>query len=645
MPPGWDGIETIKNIWKIDKDIQIVICTAFSDYTWEETVEKLGISDNLLILKKPFDNISVRQLACALSRKWQLLHDVQKNTEFLEKSVHDRTERLQQSVSVLRATLESSTDGLLVVDNEGKIIDYNKQLVDMWNIPKEVFTSNDGNIVMEYILNLSKEPDALTLQRRSNPSSTDILKVRSGSIFERYSQPYKINGSTVGCVWSFRDITKRAYLEAQLEHQATHDSLTGLPNRVLLVDRIHQAIDIASRENTLFGILFIDLDRFKLINDSLSHETGDELLKAVVQRLGLITRREDTIARLGGDEFIVIIPALHQATDMITFATKLLHAFGESFKISNRELVITASVGISLYPNDGSTVNELLRNADTAMYHAKRLSGNQFQFYTNALNRQSSKRLDDEVELRHAIANKEFFLVYQPQFSLQESNMIAVEALVRWQHPKGGLILPLDFIPLAEETGLIIPIGEWVLEEACRQNKAWQDSGISPFRVAVNTTTHQLQQANFDVTVANILQKTNLDPKYLELEITENVIITNAEVGQMINKLKKVGVKIALDDFGTGNSSLNYLKNVQIDRLKIDRSFVQNIELNSSDEVIIQAIIAMGKSLNFEVIAEGVETKKQLDFLETKECKEVQGFYFSKPLLPSDLEKFLKTSK
>jgi diguanylate cyclase len=520
MPPGWDGIETIKHIWELDKDIQIVICTAYSDYTWEETIAELGQTDNLLILKKPFDHIAVRQLACALTRKWKLMQDSRSYTQMLENTVQKRTEELQ--------------------------------------------------------------------------------------------------------------------------HQATHDSLTGLLNRVLLEEGIKKAIAESQRNNTHLAIFFFDLDRFKLINDSLSHAAGDELLQVIAKRLQSHIRASNTLARIGGDEFVLVIRDLQKPEQAASIASNLLNIINQPLTINEHNIDISSSIGISIYPKDGTKTDELIRNADTAMYRAKELGGNQFHFYTSEMNKKHMEAIELESELRQALSNNEFFLTYQPQLDLKTNKVTAVEVLLRWNHPTKGILLPIHFMPLAEETGLAVPIGEWVLRKACQQNKTWQKNGLLPIRVAVNVTTKQLRHFNFVETLKAILQETQLDPQYLELELTENTIINNKGVMQVINALKELGVRIAVDDFGTGYSNLNHLRNIPLDRIKIDRSFVQNILIDHGNEVVIQAILAMARGLNLEVLAEGVETQKQLDFLKSQKCDDIQGIYFNHSLSESELTELLK---
>lgn len=524
MPPGWDGVETIKHIWELDKNIQIVICTAYSDYSWEETVNNLGMTDNLLILKKPFDTISVRQLASALTKKWELAGETRQHTSLLQQQVSERTLSLQQSLKELR-------------------------------------------------------------------------------------------------------------------HQATHDYLTGLDNRVRLNEEMQKAIKTAAEQHNNFAVLFFDLDRFKLINDSLSHAVGDELLKLAANRLNEAIPNKDILARLGGDEFVVVMQYKAQK-EIEEHVKKINEVFRDPFVLEGREIILTVSIGISLYPQHGDNPELLLRNADAAMYRAKALKGNANCFYSPEMNKESLDKLDQEMELRRALVNNEFFLVYQPQVEIRHEKLIAVEALIRWKHPTKGVLLPLEFIPLAEETGLIIPMGEWAMRAACMQNKAWQNAGYTPIRVAINITAQQFKQYNLVEKIKTILKQTKLDPQYLELELTENVILSNPEIMRVISELKKLGVIIAIDDFGTGYSTLSYLHKIPLDRLKIDSSFIQHIKSDNDDEVIIRAIIELAKNLNLEVLAEGVETQEQLEFLKKNECPDVQGFYFSKPLTSAEVENY-----
>lgn len=648
MPPGWDGIETIQRIWALDKDIQIVICTAYSDYSWEETINKLGMTDSLLILKKPFDSVAVRQLAYALTKKWKLMQDTKVNMHELEKKVEDRTLSLQKSLSLTRATLESSINGIIVVNNKNQVVDWNQHFIDMWSLPNELIEDNDYDKIQKYIQNKLDNPNLLQKQIQKiqeNPKSTEIttLKLKDGRSFECYSQIQKMNNDPIGRVWSFQDITRRIDMESKLEFQANHDPLTELPNRILLLDRINFAIAHAQRRKGLFAVMFIDLDRFKQVNDSLSHEAGDVLLKTIATRLKRITRAEDTIARLSGDEFIfVLIPqSLKQPERIMHIANRILSSITEAITINGHEIFITASMGISIYPENGTNEEELLRTADLAMYNAKALGGNQYQFYTAELNQQSRERLDRESDLRKALLSNEFYLEYQPQYDLTKEKLIATEALIRWNHPKKGRLLPMDFIPLAEDTGLIVQIGEWVLRTACLQNKIWQDKGLPPITVAVNVANKQFMQPGFVQTVKNILDETGLLPHYLEIEVTENVIINNDSVIESIKELKALGIKIVLDDFGTGNSCLNYLRALPIDQLKIDQTFIRDIDQNHSDAIIVKAIISIANSLSLKVVAEGVENSLQVNFLKKQNCDRLQGYYFSRSVDAKKIEGLL----
>lgn len=646
MPPGWNGIETIKHIWDIDKNIQVVICTAYSDYSWEETIAHLGKTDNLLILKKPFDNVSVRQLAFALTTKWKLAEETRNYTANLQKQVSDRTVSLQKSLSIVKSTFESSNDGIIVIDNEGSIVEFNNKLITMLDIPLSTFYTKREEEFLLHIQNQSENPDeflSVIENIRENPEQTSInvIKFKNGKIFECYIQPHKLDKKIVGRVMDFRDITARANLETELKFQATHDLLTGLDNRVQLLEKMKSAIKISELNYSSFAVLFLDLDRFKLINDSLSHQVGDELLTQVAERLRSSIRSEDTLARLGGDEFVIILMNIKNMNDITEKVKHILTHFRVSFEVAKRKLTMSTSIGISVYPKDGKASDILLRNADAAMYRSKAQKGNTYKFYTPEMNEESLAVLDQEAELRHAIENNEFFLVYQPQIDLLKQKIVVVEALLRWRHPTKGVLLPLDFIPLAEETGLIVPIGEWVLRKACSQNKEWQEAGLLPIRVAVNVTSQQFRHYDLVSKIDEILKETKLEAKYLEIELTENIILSNSEIIKAVVRLKKLGVMIAVDDFGTGYSSLSYLHKIPLDRLKIDGSFIQHIHTPKDDEVIIRAIIAMAKNLNLEVLAEGVETKEQLNFLKKYKCDEIQGFYFSTPLNSEKIKEYL----
>ncbi|ABL00595.1 bifunctional diguanylate cyclase/phosphodiesterase [Pelobacter propionicus] len=440
-----------------------------------------------------------------------------------------------------------------------------------------------------------------------------------------------------------RDISERKRFEGELMHMAHHDALTGLPNRTLFFDRLRQGLYKKERSGKMLAVIYLDLDRFKIINDTLGHHTGDMLLKEVADRLRGVVRKADTISRLGGDEFTIIIDEIATPADSLLVAEKILHVFSAPFRLEKHEMFITASMGVTLYPNDGDTAEKLLKNADTAMYHAKEEGRNTYQFFSEEMNSRVSERLSMETGLRHALARNEFLLHYQPRVNTTTGRIVGVEALIRWQQPQKGLILPDAFIPLAEETGLIIPIGEWVLRNTCTQARAWQEAGFAQMRISVNISCRQFTHDNLPDTIRGILRETGLQPSCLELEITESVIMLNPERAiSLLNELKEMGISIAIDDFGTGYSSLSLLKRLPADILKIDKSFVSGIPGNKSDETLVATIINLGHNMGLGLVAEGVERQEQLHFLEERNCQEVQGYYFSKPLPAETLQPLLK---
>jgi len=468
------------------------------------------------------------------------------------------------------------------------------------------------------------------------PDGTERIVHEQGEVtFDESGKPLRMVGIT-------QDITENKRADERLHYLAHYDILTGLPNRVLLHDRLNQAMIEADRQDHMVAIMFIDLDRFKIINDTLGHDTGDRLLKQVAERLLGCLRQGDTISRLGGDEFTVILTRVGHVDDVTHAAQKIIASFDPPFRMGEREMFMSPSIGITLYPFDDTTPENLLRNADAAMYHAKEMGRNTFRFYTAELNRRAAKRLATETALRHALERDEFLLHYQPQVDLKTGRVTGMEALIRWRHPEMGLVPPLEFIPLAEETGLIVPIGEWVLHTACTQAKRWHQAGFRHLKMAVNLSGRQFQQKNLVDQVKSALKKTGLPARCLDLELTESLLMHNT--GQTLTamkKLSKLGVDFSMDDFGTGYSSLSYLKRFPIDTLKIDRAFVRDITTDPDDAAIAQAIIAMSHSLGVHVIAEGVETAKQLAFLRANRCDAMQGYYFSKPIPAEDMNRLL----
>jgi diguanylate cyclase (GGDEF)-like protein len=420
---------------------------------------------------------------------------------------------------------------------------------------------------------------------------------------------------------------------AELDHLASYDALTDLPNRILFEDRLTQALVLAQRSQQTLGMLFLSLDRFKKVNDTLGHAAGDRLLQEVALRLSGCIREGDTVARFEGDEFALLLTPIGGTKDVVEIIYRINEMLNSPFILDAQELFITASIGISLYPDDGADAHTLLKNAGAALYRAKEQGGGNYQFYAADMNAKAVKRLALENSLRRALEKKEFEVYYQPRVDTSTGQVVGVEALVRWQHPELGLLSPAEFIPLAEDTGLIVPLGEWVLETACAQSKSWQKAGFTPLSVAVNMSARQFQQQNLSLCVARILQETGLDAHYLDLELTESAIMKNAESAvRTLTELKEMGVKIAIDDFGTGYSSLGYLKRLPIDVLKIDKSFVRDATTDPDDAALVMAIIALAHNLRLKVIAEGVETEEQRRFLHLLRCDEWQGYLYSKPL-------------
>jgi len=443
----------------------------------------------------------------------------------------------------------------------------------------------------------------------------------------------------------FHDVTASREMAEKMAHLAHHDALTDLPNRVLLNERLVQAIALAHRHGRKAAVLFLDVDRFKHVNDSLGHAMGDKLLLSVAGRLLACVRVSDTVSRQGGDEFLVLLPDIERSQDAARFAAKMLTAQAFPHRIDAQELHVTVSIGIGLYPDDGQNADAVIKSADTAMYHAKEKGRNNYQFFSQDMNIRVVERLSIEGSLRGALERGEFSLHYQPKINLETGALIGTEALIRWVHPLRGTILPEQFISIAEDCGLIVPIGHWVLREACRQAKAWEDAGVEAVPVAVNISAVQFRHKDFLEDIRRTLAETGLEPGCLELELTESVLMQDAgSTGSTLKALKAMGVHLSVDDFGTGYSSLSYLTQFPIDTLKIDQSFVHKMLRNANDASVISAVISMGRNLNQRVIAEGVETEEQLRFLQARQCNEGQGYYFSHPLNTEDFAKYVKTN-
>ncbi len=512
MPPGWDGLQTIEQLWNVDPNLQIALCTAYSDYSFEAIEARLKFNDQLLILKKPFDQLEIRQMASALTWKWQLAQDAALKVISLERTIEERVQ--------------------------------------------------------------------------------ELLKV---------------------------------------SHLLQYDALTQLPNSTLLGDRLTQAMALGRRHDTQLAVMFIGLDRFKRINNALGYPVGDEVLQLVSQSLAASVRESDSVFRYGSDEFVILLNDVLHPQQTQHIAQKVLMAISATRHVAGHDLSVTASLGISIYPNDSTNAVVLIKQAETAMHTSKERGPDDFSFYTEDMNLRAQHQQNLESAIRQALERDEFVLHYQPKLALKSGQIVGAEALIRWFQPRSGWVNPTDFIPVAEDSGLIVRLTQWVLRQACEQVQSWNAMGLPALPVSVNISAIDFRQRDFIDNLATILKETGLPAHQLELEITESVLMQNVDdTVETLHKIKAMGVRLALDDFGTGYSSLSYLRRFPIDVLKIDQSFVRGLNVNSQDAQLISAIIGMGKSLELNIIAEGVETAEQLDFLRAQDCEEGQGFLFSK---------------
>ncbi len=527
MPPGWDGLETIEQLWKADPHLQVALCTAYSDYTWEAMAERLEFGDQMLVLKKPFDSLEIRQMASALTWKWQMAQDAAMKVLSLEQTIEARVH--------------------------------------------------------------------------------ELLKV---------------------------------------SHLLQYDVLTELPNSTLLGDRLNQSLALSRRHDKQLAVMFLGLDRFKRINNALGHPAGDEMLKQVSRNLVATVRESDSVFRYGSDEFVAILADIRHPQQTKGIAEKLLNAIRAPLHIAGHDLSVTASLGISIYPDDGFDAIELIKKAETAMRNIKESGPNDFSFFIDEMNKRARDQQSIETGIRLALERNEFVLHYQPKLDLGSGMVVGAEALIRWQRPGHGLVYPSDFIAVAEDSGLIVPLSKWVLAEACRQACAWQARGLPNLCMSVNMSAIDFRQRDFVDGIEQILEQTGLEPSLLELEITEGVLMQNIETTvNSLNRLKALGVRLAIDDFGTGYSSLSYLQRFPIDVLKIDQSFIRGLSNDSNDAALVSAIISLGRSLKLTIIAEGVETLEQLNFLRAHHCEEGQGYYFSKAVEADSFVQYLCSVK
>jgi diguanylate cyclase (GGDEF)-like protein/PAS domain S-box-containing protein len=555
------------------------------------------------------------------------------------------TEAMVLENEVANVTLDSIGEAVLRADVQGKVIYLNRKAEEMTGWRREEARGRPIADVLRLIesvgvpaagnaVGTAKQEDQTT---KETADGTNCVLVRRDGFecgIERKVTPIQDQDGTVtGAVVAFHDVSAAQAKSAQMSHLAQHDSLTDLPNRVLFNDRLTQAIALAERQGKQLAMMFVDIDHFKKINDSLGHDVGDKLLQSVAGRLMACVRRSDTVSRLGGDEFVVLLSQVEHAEDAAFSARKILRGLAAPHIIDNKTLDINVSIGVSTYPNDGQDAEALMNRADNAMYEAKEHGRNNYQFFRHEMHARLAERQSLEADLRCALGRNEFVLHYQPKLGLQTGEITGVEALIRWLHPQRGIIYPAQFVSIAEECGLIVPIGQWVLLEACKQAKAWRESGLGVVPVSVNVSAPEFAAKDFLSGVRAVLIATGVQPENLELELTESVLMRDAEAAVVtLVKLKAMGVQLAIDDFGTGYSSFTYLRRFPSDALKLHQSFVQEITEDPGDAAIVSAMINLGRSLKQRVIAEGVETRAQLKFLKRHGCGEGQGHYFSPPV-------------
>ncbi|MGA2779967.1 MAG: EAL domain-containing protein [Steroidobacteraceae bacterium] len=563
-----------------------------------------------------------------------------------------KTEELRKQREWFEVTLSSVGDAVITTDTQGHVTYLNPIAETMtgWRSTEAFGEPIDEifRIVNESTQRVLSNPIKAVLKSGKNarlPTHTALIDKNGAQVpIEDSIAPIRdTKGNLLGAVIVFHDVSVARELSLRMSHLAQHDGLTDLPNRILLYDRLSQAITLAKRRRKKLAVLFLDLDRFKHINDSLGHALGDRVLQSVAERLRHCVRSTDTVSRQGGDEFVVLLSEVRKLHDAAVCAEKILAALSEPFAVDHHNLYVTASIGISTYPDDGTDADTLMKHADLAMYQAKDSNANTYRFFERQMTLHLVERQEIESDLRRAIDREQFVLHYQACVNLVTEQIVGAEVLIRWRHPVRGLVQPDKFMTIAEESGFVVPLGRWVLREGCRQGRAWLDAGMPPIRVAINISAVELRSKDFVDSVRSVLAETGLSPGSLELEVTETALLQDSKaVASILQDIKDLGVHLALDDFGTGYSSLSHVRRLPIDALKIDCSFIRELATNSDDASVVRAMISMGRSLQMKVVAEGIETREQLECLRRYGCPEGQGYYFSKAIDAAEFTRLLQ---
>ena len=626
MPPGWDGLETIKRIWDVDTNIQLVICTAYSDYSWNEVLYHLGASDRLLILKKPFDMVEVQQIAMALTTKWNL------SSESIS-----RLKMIRESEEKYRTVIDSVEDSIMTLDKNGDIIFVNHN---PWHMIDQAVGGNYyAGIKDEYRESVIKSVEGVFETGEQTSVEYASLGGNDSTVWsEGRISPFYKNDEVVAATLVASDVSVRKALDWQLRH----DELTGLSNRTFFSTHIDSCIS-KCETGCSFALLFIDLDHFNLINDCFGHDIGDKLLVKLSVILSEKVNENEMIARFGGDEFAIFKFLDKDQKEIHDYAESLNDMLKEPLTIDGFDIYSTASIGIVLFGKEEMSITHLFRNADAALCHAKIKGRNRYEYFDQAMNDRVVKRVSIGNELRRAIEENQFEVYYQPVTDLNVRKITAFEALIRWNHPEKGMIQPDEFIPIAEETGMIFQITRIVLEIVCKQIKAWSDMGIDEINVAVNCSAREFNEQKLQTIIEGIITETGADVTKLDLELTEGSIMDDVDSAiENMRKLSEMGMNISIDDFGTGYSSFSHIKQFAIDKLKIDRAFIKDTPQDEDDVAIVEAIIAMAKRLKIKVVAEGVETAEQLAYLKNVKCDFIQGYLLGKPMPVDEITRRLK---